>query len=416
MPEPAQNIQPATTEDFQWITGYQARGILAQMSKELDDKVSLSAMFQLRNEFGATRGSLLVEQHELRPRGKAKFQAAAQMFFTKIGLEQSTDEQIAEYKAKRFVESGIQKSDHVADCCCGIGGDTAALSQYANVTAVDLSERHLFFAAANCQATSKKPITTLCQTAESIDLQKFAAWHIDPDRRVDGQRTTKLENYSPALMDLEQMLQANSNAAIKLAPAASVPEAWHQQAELEWISRDRECKQLVAWFGDLTNQPGQRKATKIDRDGTPHSFTGQPIGKAKTSAEQLGQFIYEPDPAILAAELTDALAAEFELKRLMPRSVYLTADHLVESPLLSTFEVTDCLPMDVKKIRKKLLQLEIGKLEIKKRGVDILPEAFRKKLKLKSELPGQAVLILTPTRDGKRAILCQRFATGLSSG
>ncbi|PHS18342.1 MAG: hypothetical protein COA78_02420 [Blastopirellula sp.] len=408
MPEPAQNLQPATPADFQWITGEQARDLLAQLSKQHGQKLSLAVMLQLRKEVGATRAGLLVEQHELRPRGKSKFKAADQMFFTKIGLEQSTDEQIAQYKAKRFVESGIQTSDHVADCCCGIGGDTAALSQHSQVTAVDLSEQHLFYAAANCQAAGRSSIKTHCERAETIDLQNFAAWHIDPDRRVDGRRTTQLEHYSPTLADLEQMLQTNDNAAIKLAPAASVPDAWQQRAELQWISRDRECKQLVAWFGKLALQPGQRKATKIDREGTPHSFTGQLGKRANTSADQVGQFVYEPDPAILAAELTDAIAVEFNLKRLMPRSVYLTADHPVKSPLLSMFHLIECLPMDVKKIRKTLLQLEIGQLEIKKRGVDILPEAFRKKLKLKTELPGQAVLILTPTPEGNRAILCQR--------
>ena len=47
------------------------------------------------------------------------------------------------------------------------------------------------------------------------------------------------------------MLARNANAAIKLAPATKLPPDWIARCELEWISRDRECRQLVAWHGNL---------------------------------------------------------------------------------------------------------------------------------------------------------------------
>ncbi|WP_461184137.1 THUMP-like domain-containing protein [Trueperella pyogenes] len=55
----------------------------------------------------------------------------------------------------------------------------------------------------------------------------------------------------------------------------------------------------------------------------------------------------------------------------------------------------------------------VGRIEIKKRGTDLNPEAFRKKLKLDPKLPGQATLIASPTVTGKhRIFLCERRATG----
>ncbi len=50
-------------------------------------------------------------------------------------------------------------------------------------------------------------------------------------------------------------------------------------------------------------------------------------------------------------------------------------------------------------------ELDIGTLEIKKRGVDITPEQLRPKLKLKGK--NAATLILTRVGDARKALVCQ---------
>jgi hypothetical protein len=72
---------------------------------------------------------------------------------------------------------------------------------------------------------------------------------------------------------------------------------------------------------------------------------------------------------------------------------------------LKTYEVLETLPLDEVAIRKALAAKGIGKLEIKKRGVDITPEELRPKLKLKGE--GAATLILTKVGDARRALIVQ---------
>ena len=68
-------------------------------------------------------------------------------------------------------------------------------------------------------------------------------------------------------------------------------------------------------------------------------------------------------------------------------------------------ELVENLPLDEGAIRKALASRGIGKLEIKKRGVDITPEQLRPKLKLKGE--GAASLILTKVGDARRALIVQ---------
>ena len=72
---------------------------------------------------------------------------------------------------------------------------------------------------------------------------------------------------------IDAMLTVNPHGAVKLAPAADVPDTWIERCEREWISRDGECRQLVAWFGRLTSQPGIARATAITAGGA-YSFVG----------------------------------------------------------------------------------------------------------------------------------------------
>ncbi|MEL0135182.1 MAG: SAM-dependent methyltransferase, partial [Aquiluna sp.] len=61
-------------------------------------------------------------------------------------------------------------------------------------------------------------------------------------------------------------------------------------------------------------------------------------------------------------------------------------------------------PLQEKAIRHYLTQQDIGRLEIKKRGVDIEPELLRKRLKLKGS--GAATLIATKVGGARKALVC----------
>jgi hypothetical protein len=68
--------------------------------------------------------------------------------------------------------------------------------------------------------------------------------------------------------------------------------------------------------------------------------------------------------------------------------------------------VTEVFALDERRIKRELAARDIGTLEIKKRGVDIDPEAFRKRLGLRGA--GAATLILTRVAGRHAALLCER--------
>ena len=111
---------------------------------------------------------------------------------------------------------------------------------------------------------------------------------------------------------------------------------------------------------------------------------GEPRESAELAdcANQVRRFVYEPDPAVIAAGLTGQLALEHRLAFVDRATVYLTGDQAIEDAALARFEVTDVLPMDRRQLGALFAGRGVGRLEIKKRGCSIEPEVLRKQLKL----------------------------------
>lgn len=390
--------------DYRWLLGDEGRQWIAQVA---DDPQTLVVQAdRLRKQLSAQRTHLVLEQVELRRRAREKFgEWADRMFLTRVGLEQATDRFVAQYKASRF-----PAGEPVADLCCGIGGDLLGLAGRGTAVGVDLDPVVALVAEANLAVLEALGSATVqVGDVASVDLRSFEAWHMDPDRRPQGHRTTHVEYYEPPLPAIERMLADSSQAALKLAPAAEVPEAWAEQAELEWISRDRQCRQLVAWFGSLTTQPGQRRATIVASSNASPLVLRTLLGaedERPPVAVEIGRYVFDPDAAVLAAKLVGTLAAEHRLAALGPSVAYLTGDQAVDDPALACFEVTDVLPFDLKRLKQLLRSRGIGRLEIKKRAVRQEPEQLRRQLGLSGD--HSAVLLLAPVNERTTAILAQR--------
>jgi len=391
----------ADLNDYRWLVSDAAAGWLTQVAADTRPLARQAAW--LRKELSPARTHLVLEQVELRRRARDKFAAAERMFFTRKGLEQATDHWVATYKAQRFAEG-----EPVVDLCTGVGGDLQALARRGPATGVERDPLVALLAEANLRVLDLAGELRTGDAAE-VSLDRFAAWHVDPDRRPAGRRTTRIELHEPDLSLLEQWLNVQSSAAIKLSPAAEPPSEWQRRAELEWISRGGQCRQLVAWFGTLAREAGRRKATVVggsaDAPRVLATWTGDPsLGPPIAGA--VDRYVFDPDPAILAAGLLGVVARAEGVAALAPHGGYLTGPLPLGRPGLPAFAVDAVVPFDVKRLRQLLGERGIGRLEIKKRSVDCDPELLRKKFRLQGDL--EAVLIVAPFGQAIVAILAHR--------
>jgi hypothetical protein len=402
-----------TDDEIEFLTGSDGHRWLQGAAA---GRHSLAAARILRKEISADRARLVIQQAELRRRGAEKFSLAERMFFTKVGLEQATDEAVARYKASRL-PAGVL----VADLCCGIGGDLVAIAARGPAVGVERDPAVARIAEANARiaGTTARVVISEVDRTPVVD---FAAWHIDPDRRREGKRTTRVASHDPGLEVIARLLRECPHGAIKLAPAADVALTsaggsetaadvpWHE-AELEWISRKRECRQLVAWFGSVADLPGMRRATVVLNDVGDHgpiraeSIVGH-RGLSTPIAAAVRRYVFEPDSGVLAADLRGAIGECYKLEVVSANAAYFTGDSPVVTPLLSTFEVIEVLPYDARKLNRWLRARSIGTVEVKKRGVEIDPARVQRELSGNGD--DSATVLLCPIGNRVRAIVARR--------
>jgi hypothetical protein len=170
-----------------------------------------------------------------------------------------------------------------------------------------------------------------------------------------------------------------------------------QDLEANWVSNQGDLVELTLWSKPL-GVPGVKKAILVGEQVLEFEGTGQLPGIGP-----LGSYMYEPDVSLIRSHLMGDFANQNNLWLIAENIAYLTSNELVVSPWLKSYEVIQSLPLDVKQIKAYCQRNDIGSLEIKKRGVDITPEALRPKLGLKGA--GVATLILTKVGNARRAIV-----------
>ena len=347
--------------------------------------------------------SAVVGQARLRAKGVAKFgDFAARMLFTRAGFEQATRLGVAARHAGRMRQAGISQ---VADLGCGIGGDALAFAGAGlNVLAVDADEVTAAIAAYNL-APFGRDVTVQHTTAETADLADVDAVWLDPARRTTGHSETRrvaASDYSPSL-EWAFSLAERMPVGIKLGPGHD-RDSLPADAEAQWVSADGSVVELVLWSGVLARE-GVRRAALVVRGDQSHELTAG-ADSEDAAVRELGAFIHEPDGAVIRARLIGDVARSLDAGMLDEKIAYLTGDAAITSPFVQSFRVREVMAANPKAINAVLRANDIGTLEIKKRGMDIDPAVFRKKLNLHGT--HSATLILTRTGNRRLAVLADR--------
>ena len=213
-------------------------------------------------------------QSDLRRRAAGKFgAAAAQMFFTRAGLEQATRSVVADRRAARLRAAGVAT---LADLGCGLGADAlAAARQGIVVYAVEADPLTAALAAANVAAAGLASLVTVeCADATTVEVAGFDAVFADPARRRAGRgRVMDPRSWSPPWDFIASLPDRVPKTVLKLAPGidhALLPAG----AEGEWVSVDGDLVEAAFWCGPLAT--AARRATLLSTTTLPSPLTTPP--------------------------------------------------------------------------------------------------------------------------------------------
>jgi SAM-dependent methyltransferase len=388
---------------FRWLLTAEGQRLLEQAADARDDD-ELKAQTRLRRlatgstQERAVRVAAAITQVTLRRKAAAKLGADAdRMYFTPDGLEQATRATVAAHRAARLAAASASS---VIDLGCGIGGDLVAFARAGITSAgVDADPLRVEVARANLAALDLPGAVSVADAME-VDTLPFDAAYVDPARRTGRGRTFSMEDWTPPWPFVEKLLLSR-DAVAKVAPGLPhdrIPE----DVEAEWVSDGGEVKEAALWSGRLATT--SRRATVIGHGGLA-TLTGadDPGGETR----DVGEFLYEPDGAVIRAGLVTAVAAGVRGGLVDDHIAYVTSDEAFRTPFARGFRVVETLPYREKALRAALRERSIGSLTIKKRGVGVVPDELRKRLSLTGDQA--ATIVLTRARGHGVALLVEPF-------
>ncbi|BBY56911.1 S-adenosylmethionine-dependent methyltransferase [Mycolicibacterium sarraceniae] len=378
-----------------YLTSDAGVAALAEVAEyPLSDRSRVADIAAIRNRF-AERGTALIETTLLRRKAVIKLAGLADVsgwLFTDDALQQATAAPVARHRAVRLAGAVVH------DATCSIGTELAALrSTAAWVLGSDIDEVRVAMARHNV------PDVALCRADALHPVSRDAVVLLDPARRSGGRRRFDPRAYVPPLDGLLDTYRGRATV-VKCAPGIDFDAVRHLgfDGEIEVTSAGGSVREACLWSPALAEPGVRRRACVLDRDEviTDADPDDCPAGPA-------GRWIVDPDGAIVRAGLVRHYAARHGLWQLDPDIAYLTGDHV--PPGVRGFEVLDELPLREKVLRQALSQHDCGQLEILVRGVDVDPDALRRRLRVTGRTPLSLVITRIGSGAGERTsvFLCR---------
>jgi THUMP domain-like len=393
-----------------------AAALLAVEGLGLTEASRLSDVDSARRLVGARFAAAVLETAMLRRRAVVKGLPASWLF-TGDALQQASAWPVAVHRASRL--AGLD----VHDVTCSIGADLAALAAVApRALGSDLDPVRLAMARHNLACEWEMvlghhfPLTTCPQgdagaarpagrvallRADALrPVSRGTVVYADPARRDDaGRRRWKPEDLRPALDELASVYSGRP-LVVKSAPGMDFALApW--AAEVEVISLDGTVREACLWSAPLATPVVRRRATVLSTTGPRWTVTdAEPDG---CPVRPPGEWLVNPDGAVVRAGLVRQYGARHGLGQLDERIAYLTGN--TPPPGVRAFRVLEHGHYSEKALRAALHRLRAGAVEILVRGLDVDPNALRPRLKLR----GDDALTVVLTRIGRTptAFICR---------
>jgi hypothetical protein len=119
-----------------------------------------------------------------------------------------------------------------------------------------------------------------------------------------------------------------------------------------------------------------------------------------------GEYLLDPSPAVTRAGLVEDLARDLggDTAKIDPQIAFLTRDRNVETPFARTLRVQYSAPWNEKSFAKRLRELDIGAVDIRRRGLAGDVDQIRRHLKLSGK--ARATVVITRVNDKPWGLIC----------
>ena len=351
-----------------------------------------------------------LQQIEGRQIAKAKLPTFAKtddiVYPVKLSMEQCSSEKTAQYK-----QSIAGDGASMIDLTSGFGIDFYFISRnFKNAEYVERNADLCRIASHNFKALGATNVSAT--NADGIELIKASTSHydlifLDPARRdKNGNKTVEIKDCEPDVATLKDMLLSKCDRMmLKLSPMLDIKSAVRDLdcvEEVHVVAVDNECKELL--FVCKKNAEFKRiVAANIKSVGGTEILESTASFEGVTYSTPL-TYLYEPNVAILKANISDCLASE-KIKKIAPFSHIFTSDELCDDFPGRKFEVEKCFSMNKKELKENLDGIK--RANITCRNFPLQADELRKRLGIKDG--GDKYIIATTDENGNHLLtICRK--------
>lgn len=330
----------------------------------------------------------------------------------RVSTENDTD------KSSRNTACRVSTGNHriMADLTGGFGIDTLFLSNLFETCHYVEPQRQLCdILSHNLKLLQFEHVQIHQTTMEDFiqDMEPVDFLYLDPSRRnAQGSRVVSLEDCTPNIVQYKDiLLQKARKVMLKLSPMLDIKRALAQLPETKEIyvlALSGECKELLLLLDVGVQKPLQYHAVNIWLEGNSmkelcFDFTDEEEQNAIPKFDsQVGQYLYEPNAAILKAGAFKSLATHFGLNKLHPHTHLYTSDSLIKEFPGRIFRVQNIYSYKDAKTALKTIQ----KANVAVRNFPQTADELKKSLKLAD---GGAVYVFGTTLDNGQKVIISCF-------
>jgi len=355
----------------------------------LKDPLKLSE--KLAKKFTPTERHALIHYLEILPKIREKFRlTGTDLICDRLAYEQATAKDISEYKAALW-PSGAK----IADLCCGMGGDSFWLPQNISVNGIDIAPERVLMFNENMKRLGL-PHKAVLQNA--LDAAGGDFFCIDPARR---------EGLNP---DFESILKISgkfSGGMIKLPPAFPENEI-PKESDVLYLGNANDCRECLMLSGMFGKGIVRAAVIKFPNECNQWQCEKKELQSISLEARNLGGFILEPSPVLVRSHLFISEAKKLGFWQIDSTLAYVSCENLPQKHSgFTAYKVIEQSSLSTNNVKAMLKKHNAGKITLKKRGVEVVPEAEIRRLSPKGEK--EYILFYTRILGEKRAILAENF-------
>ena len=320
----------------------------------------------------------------------------------RLSMEQCSSEATARYKAS------LVEGTRLADLTGGFGIDCSYMAErFSEITYVERNAELCRIAEHNFALLGKAIRVVNADSEDTLAGLPLQDWiFVDPARRDrGGNKVVSLSDCEPDVCRLEPLLlQRASRVMIKCSPMLDIAQAMrelHSVSEVHVVSVNNECKELLLVLGSDTDGEVPIHAINLQGERTQRFvYTAQEeAGAVCHYTATLGNYLYEPNSALMKAGCYRLPAVRWGLSKLHRNTHLYTSDTLVSDFPGRVFKVERVCGFG----KKELKTLDCKKANLAVRNFPEHVDTLKKRLKISDG--GSTYLFATTLDDDTRVLV-----------